>query len=267
MYIEYIFIENFIITFFIISCTSKLLLNEKSKTSILGALLGTIVAILSPLFNLNIMSNVILTIVTAILICTTSFNFKGIKQFFLTLSLFLMVTFTFGGCTEVLKQSLGEITLLSLLFSSFVLFIIFKIVTNHLHKKRIIHNFSTKVVIVDGGKKIEEQGYFDSGNLLYDPITSKPICLITHQVFSKLYGGDLLSLFLKKIDEKSLKNGHYISINSAVKNGKILVFCVEKLIIFNGKEEKNVKDACLGLSLAGFEKAMHSQVLLHSSQM
>ena len=72
---------------------------------------------------------------------------------------------------------------------------------------------------------------------------------------------------MSKIDEKGLKNGHYINVNSAVKGGKMLVFSVEKMIIKNGEIEKSYENVCLGLSFSGFDKAMHSAVLLHSSQM
>lgn len=265
MYIEYVFLENFIVDFFIISCTAKVL-NEKSSLYILGALLGSIVAVLCPLFTLDVLTSLVIKIFTSLMVCCLCFKMKSFKRGIFSYLIFMMTTFIFGGATELLKQSFGQLTILMVLISGFSVFVLLKTIIKFLNRKRVVDSFSTKVVIIDGSKKIEEVGYYDTGNLLYDPITSKPICLITHEVFSRLYGGDLVSLFLKKVDEKSLKNGHYISINSAVKSGEILVFCVDKLIIFDGNEEREFNDACLGLSFSGFEKAMHSKVLLHSSQ-
>lgn len=266
MYIEYVLIENFIINFFIISSVCRLL-NEKNRFGILGALLGSLVSILYPLFNLTMLMDVLLKVCTGIMITTLCFPCKKVKETLMSLFIFLVFTFAFGGVVEFGKQMLGYMTIMGILLSSLILFVILKIGITYVNRKKILNNFSAKVYIIDKGRKIEERGYFDSGNLLYDPITQKPICLITYQVFSKLYEKDLISLFMSKIDEKGLKNGHYINVNSAVKGGKMLVFSVEKMIIKNGEIEKSYENVCLGLSFSGFDKAMHSAVLLHSSQM
>ena len=265
MYIEYIFLENFIINFFIISITGKFL-KEKNKLFYLSAFLGALIAVVCPLFNLGLATSIVIKVFTSIMICCLSFKMKNLKQILFSFLLFFMTTFIFGGGVEFLKQIIGYVNLLIVLLTALCVYIMQRIIVRYLNKKKIIDNFTVKVQILDGEKKIEETGYFDTGNLLYDPITSKPICLITHQVFSKLYEKDIISIFVKKIDEKTLKNGHYITVNSAVKGGKILVFCVDEMILDDGKEKKQIKDACLGLSFSGFEKAMHSQILLHSSQ-
>lgn len=264
MYIEYVLIENFIMNFFIISCTQKIL-REKAKLYLIGIFMATVIAVLCPLFNLNILTSTIIKISSSILICTLSFKLENLKKAILTYVLFLGVTFLFGGACEFLKQVLGEVTILSTLLFSFATYIIFKNVIRKLNKKKIVDNFSTEVEIINGDKKVVEKGYFDSGNLLYDPITSKPISLISQSVFEKLYGDNVNSILLKKFDEKKLKNGHYIEVNSAVKGGKMLIFDVDELVILSSKQKKSYKNISLGLSFSGFEKAMNSQVLLHSS--
>lgn len=266
MYIEYILIENFIIDYFILSCTGRLL-KERGRFVWLGSLLGSVIAVLCPLFNLTIWSSLIIKIFSSLLLTVVCFYNKSIKRLLLNYIIFLMMTFVFGGAVEGMKQLIGSVTLEIALAVSFVVFIVMKLVIKAMHRKKVIDSFSARVCIIDGDKKIEEQGYFDSGNLLYDPITSHPICLITHEVFCKLYGGDIINIFLNKIDEKKLKNGHYIDVNSAVRKGKMLVFSVDEIVIKSDNEEKKFENVCLGLTYSSFEKAMHSAILLHSSQL
>lgn len=266
MYFEYVLVENFIIDYFILACAGKLL-KEKGKMLWVGSLLGSIIAVLCPLFNLAIWSSLLIKIFSSLLLTLVCFYNKKVKSFALNYIIFLLMTFVFGGAVEGLKQLIGSVTLEIALAVSFVLYVLLKIVIKIMNKKKIVDTFSAKVCIIDGDKRVEERGYYDSGNLLYDPVTSEPICLITHEVFCKLYGGDIINIFLNKIDEKKLKNGHYIDVNSAVKKGKMLVFSVDEIIVKDEKEEKRFENVCLGLTFSNFEKAMHSEVLLHSSQL
>ena len=265
MYIEYVLFENLIINYFIVFTAQKIL-NEKSKLSYLGIIFSTIISLLCPLFNLTVISSVFVKFFTSILITSLCFEMKNFKQAIASHFIFLSSTFLYGGAIEFLNQMLDKLTILYVILCSFALMIICNFTIKFLHKRKILQNFSAKVTIIDKNKVVVEKGYFDSGNLLYDPITSKPICLITQEVFQKLFGGNIIDIFLKKFDEKNLKNGHYISVNSALKSGKMLVFTVEKIIIETDEKSEVFKDVCLGLSFSGFEKAMHSQVLLHSSQ-
>lgn len=263
MYIEYVLIENFIINYFILVCTS-LLVKEKIKCCWLISLLGSGIALILPLFNLALWTSLLIKIFSGALLISLAFKLKDIKRFMLIYGVFIIFTFVFGGGVFAVQELLGQVSMLIIISNCFVVYLTLIGLIKFINRRRVIDNFRVKVRIIDGEKSVEESGYLDSGNLLYDPISSKPIVLITHEVFSKLYGGDFISMFLKKIDEKKLKNGHYISVNSAVKGGKMLVFMVDK--IFIGEDNCEFDNVFLGLSFSGFDKAMHSGVLLHSSQ-
>lgn len=263
MYIEYVFIENFIINYFILTCTS-LLVKEKIRFCWLISLFGSGIALILPLFNLAMWASLLIKIFSGVLLISLAFKFKNIKKFMLIYGVFVIFTFVFGGGVLAVQELLGQISMLIIISTCFVVYLMLMGIIKIINKRKVVDNFRTKVRIIDGEKSVEECGYLDSGNLLYDPVSSKPIALITHEVFSKLYGGDFISMFLKKVDEKKLKYGHYISVNSAVKGGKMLVFMVDK--IFVGEENREFDNVFLGLSFSGFDKAMHSGVLLHSSQ-
>ena len=113
---------------------------------------------------------------------------------------------------------------------------------------------------------IEEEGFLDSGNLLYDPITKKPVILISYDVFSKLYDNvNYLNAFMKKIDLKNFKNGHYIKLNTVASGTQILVFSVNNVLLEGQGVNKKYEDIMLGLSFSGFEKAFGKKILLHGS--
>ena len=115
---------------------------------------------------------------------------------------------------------------------------------------------------IDGDKVIKEEGYLDSGNVLYDTITKKPIVLVTYDVFHKFYEDvSLMSLITKDVSSCSIKNGHYIKINSVGKGTIILIFTVDQLKVEG--DERMYKNVALGVSFSGFEKSFGKNVLLH----
>ncbi len=237
-------------------------LRERGSLVWLNCFIMAIVSALLPFFSLNLLASVIIKLCVSIAMVLFSFKIKKASDFAKKYLIFIFVTFVFGGGVAMVKQTFSHLSVLTLLVTTFALFILSKIVIRFFYRKKVVENFSTIVKIVDGEKTVEEKAFFDSGNLLYDPITNQPISLITHEVFCKLFELDILSVFLKKIDEKKLKNGHYIFVKSATKGAKMLIFEVDKLVI----SEKTYSNACLGISFSGFEKAMNSNVLLHSSQ-
>lgn len=261
--IEYVLIENFIINFFIFTCSAALL-HEKIKLKVFASLVAAGLALVFPLFNLSWWASLIIKVFMGAGLVSLCFSFKNLKQFFVDYATFMGFTFLFGGGVFALQQVVGELSLLAIIGTCFAVFLVACGVIKYILKKRVVDNFRTSVKIIDGEKSIEETGYFDSGNLLYDPISSQPIVLITFDVFAKLYGEGAMGMFFKKFDEKSLKCGHYISAKCAAGGGKMLVFRVDKLLI--GDKQLEFDRPFLGVSMSGFEKAMHSGVLLHSSQ-
>ena len=170
----------------------------------------------------------------------------------------------FGGACFALEQAFGQLPLFVVLLCASVTYVGARIILKHRNKLRTIENFSFRVRLHSNGKVIEEEGYLDSGNMLYDPITKKPIVLITFDVFSKLYDNiNYLSAYLKNIDVSLLNRGHYVKINSVASGSSILVFTAEELEIMD-KQPRHFKNISVGLSFSGFDKAFGKSVLLHS---
>ena len=68
-------------------------------------------------------------------------------------------------------------------------------------------------------------------------------------------------MLTKTFDERKVKNGHYIKVNSLSAGASMFVFSVEEAVV---GESRMVKEPMLGLSLSGFEKSFGRNILLHS---
>ncbi len=254
---------NCILNAFIIRSTA-LFLKEKTRLWWLSAGLGAGVAVALPLFHLPAILHILVTALLAALLVSISFSFKTFKRFLLIYGSFLGVTFIYGGGCYALEQSVGELPLLCVLICASVIYIFATIILKIRNKARTVETFLYKIKLSSNGKTIEEEGYLDSGNMLYDPITKKPIILITFDVFTKFYEGiDYLNAYLKNVDTTLVTNGHYVKINSVASGSSILVFTADRLEI-ETNEHRRFDNISVGLSFSGFDKALGRKILLHS---
>ena len=261
--IEYVFFENFIINFFIISCCGALF-KVKPKLWWVSAIFGSLMALFFPLFNFPIYVQVIATILVAIIMVCISFPIKSFKDFAFYGFGFIFLTFVFGGASQLVSSWFGQLSVLIICLISFSMFIGIKLFLRKLAKKRALSNFTCSVQISCKGRVTEEVGYIDSANVLYDPITSAPIVLISKEVFEKVVGEDCLYYLMRRDKVKKLPYGHYVNVGSAVSDGKMIVFMADKLTITEHGKARSYENTLLGLSMADFSKTLSSGVLIHS---
>ena len=252
---------NLFINSFIINLTA-LFLRKNIKYWILSSFFGAVIAVIFPLFSLSIFCKIILGVSVASIIICISFKMKSFKEFLYILFTFVFATFLFGGGCYALENLIGEINMMIVCLCCSVIFLTAKVILKINIKSNIIKNFTYSVRLKDGEKIIDEEGFLDSGNMLYDNITQKPVILITYEVFHKLYENiSLLEVITKSFDEKLVKNGHYIKIKGIGSGTSIFTFTIDEMLIGESKMTKNVM---LGVSFSGFEKSFGKNILLHS---
>lgn len=261
--IELSLLINILVNFFIIKCTGACL-KIKCKFAIIASTIGAIVALIVPLFNVGIVVNLLIQILLSSAMCLLTFEIKPIKKFFVAYAIFLGFTFMFGGACYAVSNVFGQIPLVAVLAVAFVAYVISRLVIRYQNKLRRLRQFSFKVVLHVGEKVIEEEGFLDSGNVLYDPITNKPIILITYDVFNQLYSDiNYVTAYCKQVDTKKLGNAHYVKINTVASGTSILVFTAKQIEIFEGEEKRDYQNVSVGLSFSGFDKALGRKILLH----
>lgn len=258
--IEETLVINIFINFLLLKLTA-FITKGKGRFFFLSSLFGSVISLVSPLFKMNFAIKLFLQIFTALLILLMAFKFKDIKNFIVKLAIFLLSTFAFGGCSLALENIVGKFPILIVCVVGLVVFLIVEIITKIINHQNCLKKFTYNLTLKDGDKVVCEEGYLDSGNVLYDTITKNPIILVNFDVFKKFYSNiSYLSAVTKTLNSSSIKNGHYIKINSIGKGTTMLIFTIDELKI---GEDKFYKNATLGLSFSGFEKSFGKNVLLH----
>ena len=264
--IEYVLLENFLINFFILK-TTQFFLKEKARFVLLNSLFGAIITLVFPIFDLPIILSLIAKgLVGSIMVCV-SFSFKTLKRYLYFYFAFILMTFVYGGTCSMFTQQFGQVSTLICISICMVMYILLSVFLRFYNKRKGIKNFQFSVKLYFNGVALHEKGYFDSGNILYDNITNKPIILITPKVFERLVGQSYYEFILKNSEPKKvLKNCHYICASTSMAQGKMLVFEIDKLEVMTKTNAiKEYQGQFVGLSFADFEKSFDSGLLLHNS--
>ncbi len=259
--VEYVLLENLLINLIILKTTS-LLLKERSRLCLLSAFFGGCVTVAMPAMMLSKLGYVLIEIGLSMIVICISFKFKTLKKFLGIFLTYFITTLIYGGACYYFENLFGFTSLLIVLLVVVCVFVIMKVFIKLLHRRRNIENFCFDVEIEIDGKKTKWKGFLDSGNLLHDPITNKPVSLINYKVFSSLFKEIKIEDVLFKSERlKKLKSAHYISFNTLGGGDKILVFQVDSLCVAG----KHLQKATLGLSFKNFKQAFGSDIILSGS--
>lgn len=267
IYIEDVFLDNFLIDLILLWCVSKILrFNAKLWKLLVSAFIGVAFTILSVVFPLQNIMAVIYKIICGalmiLLVCP-----KGVTKFLCGYFLFLALTFLMGGVCTAIALSFGSIAItesgqiaytlslpmgviIGIIFLFGFLCVKFTKVLKH---KLRIDNFIFSAHITNGKTQHTFQAFLDTGCTLCDPTTSKPIIFITLSAFQKIFDVPLSSLLLKK-PIPALKNMHYITAGTIGKANNILVFEIDKLALSAPSQKIEIFGASLALTFSNLEK-------------
>lgn len=274
IYIEDVFLDNFLIDLILLWCVNKILkLGAKAWKLVLSALFGVALTILSVIFPLqNIMALIYKVLCGALMVLIISP--KGLTKFLCGYFTFAALTFLMGGACMAISLSFGEVFILESGQISYTLslpmgmiigiiflfgFLCVKF-TFALKNKLRVDNFIFSAEISSGNSRQKFQAFLDTGCRLCDPTTSKPVIFITLSAFQKLFDVPISSLLLKK-PIPALKNMHYITSGSIGKNNDILVFDVDKISLSTERKKIEILGASLGLTYANLEKNLDCALL------
>ncbi len=257
--VEYVLIENFLINLIILKTTS-MLTKEGGRWLFLSAFFGACLTVAMPAMYLSAIGSFLVEVGVAIVSICISFKFKKIKKFAILFSTYFISAFLYGGACYFFESYFGITSLIVILAIVVTLFVIVRFVIKRINRKRAVEKFCYEVTLVSDGRETKWKAFLDSGNLLFDPLTNKPVTLINFKVFSSLFVNIELEDILRKSDKlKNLNLAHYINFNTLGKGSKILVFQVDSLMV----GEKVVEKATLGLCFQNFKEAFDSDIILN----
>ena len=247
--VEYVFLQNLFIDYLIFKTTAGIL-RTKGKYFFLVSIFASIFAVVLPLFYLPKIFEFILKIFLGVLLVCLTFKFNKFLSFLKIYVTFFFATFLYGGVCACFVETFGQLHTLIILAIVAVTYCIFEWLLKYINKRKTIENFCYDVLLENGDKVLNCKGFLDTGNMLVDPLTKKPVCLVGLKLFEELgFEIDFKDLLTKNFDLKKLSLGHYICLDTVGQGNKVLAFEVDKILV-KGKEE--VKKPMLAVCLKNF---------------
>ena len=268
MYIEYVIIDNFIIDYLLLKTT---MVSSRVKTKnlrlVLSSIIGTIVAVIMPFFEMSNGFLILLKLNLAFIMVIIAGEFLSIKKLLISYAFFILFTFLFGGILigvfyladvdYVLYFSINYNSFLPVGISVLVVYAGAKFtiyLIKNLLKSRDIEPFIRLCVIIVSGRRYKVNGYIDSGNRLFDKSTGLPIVVISKRMFDKINS-----------QEEKLILKSKMSIDTVGGKSVMQIYVLDKLLIYNGEQENIINNVLIGKSEFNFESDGNYDLLLNPS--
>lgn len=177
IYIELVFIVNFLLDFIILYGTKRLLkLNKSNKRLLLASIIGSLSTIIVFLKITNIIL-IILKILLSFILIIVSF---GKNNIFINTFYFYLISIIVGGTIYLfdLNKSLYFNYLILIILSPIIIYLLIK----ELNKHRLNINDKYLVEITISKKKYKLEGFIDTGNRLSSPIKKEPVILVNLKI-------------------------------------------------------------------------------------
>jgi len=203
----------------------------------LSSITGAIYCIFTFLFDNNkiIIPDFLLNIAVSVVMCFIAFNIDSLLKFTKVFLIFYSACFMLGGGIEALYYLSGfikfennintefNIPSMQIIIISAGICVFIIIFTGYIFKRRSEIK-ETEIIIGFMNKEVKIKTIVDSGNLLYDPISSLPVIIVNLNSVVNLFDKDLLEYFIYD-SVNYIKNFEFKNQNS-LKNFKSLKFKV-----------------------------------------
>ncbi len=277
IYVELAVIENFLVSFILLSLSAKILRIKFSVVNnIIASLTGAIFAVILPVFKLPKFLDFAVKVILCFALTKIAFFHHAKKKKLLHASLtFLGVTFALGGLIYAIyavfdikedAYSLFSLSILiPLIISAFCMYLYYillvkllKVLSKRIHVSKYIYSIKVSVA----GKMEIFSGFYDSGNRLTDRESGLPVSIISIKMFSKLCPNvSIADVLLER--ETGLKNAHFVSYEVVGARKKILVFEPDEFLISSGDQNWSFQKCLVGVALKNFNDTIEYDMLLN----
>lgn len=222
VYIDVIFLINFVCDYFLIDLTNRILCITSPRSRIfLSAFLGGVMGILFFMPDLNFLATVAGGICQASILGVVAFvpckprEYQKAVLLVYALSMLLAGAMFFdmmisgGGIVKngVFYYSLPRVVMISAIVYLIIRFGLTKI--REMVKKRV-----SGVILEAGGKRVRVKAFVDTGNSLTEPVSKKPVMLIEEEVLRELFGeGCSLNNLIEWVQKDRIRNIPYTTID------------------------------------------------------
>lgn len=230
IYLDIILCENLLMNYIILFAT-YVIIKPKTKhpqiRMILSSLLGSIYAIIIYLNMLSIYTNLLAKITLSVVMVYIAFAPPNIKQLLKQILIFYLVSFIFGGCTFALIYFLKpenvemkngvfvgiypiKVGLIAGIIAFIITQIAFKINKSKLNNK----NTFIEIELYNKNKMTKARALLDSGNMLKEPISQKPVIVVEKAILSKIIPEEVLNYIERMVggdDQERNEMQEYLS--------------------------------------------------------
>lgn len=230
IYLDIILCENLLMNYIILFAT-YVIIKPKTKhpqiRMILSSLLGSIYAIIIYLNILSIYTNLLAKITLSVVMVYIAFASPNIKQLLKQILIFYLVSFIFGGCTFALIYFLKpenvemkngvfvgiypiKVGLIAGIIAFIITQIAFKINKSKLNNK----NTFIEIELYNKNKMTKARALLDSGNMLKEPISQKPVIVVEKAILSKIIPEEVLNYIERMVggdDQERNEMQEYLS--------------------------------------------------------
>lgn len=241
VYIEYVILDNFIMDYLLIKETSILLrLKYKRLRIVFGAVVGTVGATILPLLKIKPEFAFILKILLGMVICVVSTEYNGLGKFIRFFNVFLLLTFLLGGAVIGVFYVLGIdiksygsdfIPVLPVGVSvgcGYLSVIVVKKAVKKAVNGVITDRFRYSCIIKYGTCVVKVNGFYDSGNLLFDGKSGLPIVLCKSKIIKKIQRENDSFISTRELDFSTVSS-----------QGRIKLYAVDCILVeINGVNKR-----------------------------
>lgn len=290
VFAEYVFLENFIMNYIILSLTGRFgKASAKKLRLVLASSLGALYAFIIFFPSLHFLFSTLMKFACSMLIIVIAFNPYRFKEFFRLLGIFYLITLVFGGAGFALFYFtsfngiisngvfyISNISMKLILLSCGLGYILIEFcwgyIQNQLSKEKIF----TQVKIQMGNTMVEVRGLVDTGNSLTDPITRYPVMIVEYEAILDLLPKELQEVFkgskLPSVDQITLQLENSLWMTRlriipfqalGTENGMLMGFKPDSVIVEKESEMKQFEEIIIAIYSKKLSKSGDYRALLH----
>ncbi|AOY77421.1 sigma-E processing peptidase SpoIIGA [Clostridium formicaceticum] len=200
VYAEYVFLENFIMNFVILSLTAKFGKNPAKKRKILlASAISALYAFIIFFPSLHFLFSIVMKLACSMMIIILAFTPYKFKEFFRLLGIFYLITLVFGGAgfaifyftnfNGIISNGIFYITNISaknIFIAVGVGYMLINFCWGYLQKQLSKEKILINIKIEIDGATVEVMGIVDTGNSLVDPISKYPVIIVEYDAIIDL---------------------------------------------------------------------------------
>ncbi|AKL95617.1 peptidase U4, sporulation factor SpoIIGA [Clostridium aceticum] len=290
VYAEYVFLENFIMNFVILSLTAKFGKKATGKGKLLAASsISALYAFIIFFPSLHFLFSIVMKIACSMIIIILAFTPYRFKDFFRLLGIFYLITLVFGGAgfaifyftnfNGIISNGIFYITDISvknIFIAGGVGYILINFCWGYLQKQLSKEKILMKIKIEIDGTTAEVTGMVDTGNSLVDPISKYPVIIVEYEAIIHLLPQEVQRLFGRSgkpnfaqvallLDGSSwLTRFRMIPYNAlGTENGMLIGFKPDFVSIEKEEDSKSIKEIIIAIYDRKLSKAGEYKALLH----